>query len=187
MNARFLILLLLFSLYSCRTHSDKEAIYEPCKGYPAVITQFELQHQFDNTKWMLYCLHCDEKLNFQSTLNNKDVTFGELPLRFTMFNIRKDSIEIGFKFYYNDRPCDIQLVKNIIDVGAVYKYGSDTVVYWISPTTMKYFYVRCLVADCPSRYVNPLQPEVYKYIRNNHKKLNPWFRKEAIRRGVISE
>ena len=81
--------------------------------------------------------------------------------------------------------CDVSSLKNSIRLatGAGYKKGSDSILYYTSSTTMHSFWEK----GTYSRYDNPLQPEVIKYIKTNRDKLNPWFFKEAQVKGIIKE
>ncbi len=118
-----------------------------------------------------------------------DVTYGELPLVFDHVEVRGDSIEIDFDFYYKNHRIDSKLLDFLPYWGAVFVGNSDSVVLYSSTSNFRYQWRRCdpEVVDCPYREVNPLQPEVIDYIKKNKDKLDPWFRQEAIKRGVITE
>ena len=72
--------------------------------------------------------------------------------------------------------------------GAVYSLKSDSIIKFSWRTHARYIMRKCFNPNnCKFREEKPLQPEVIKYIRQNKNKLDPWFRKEAIKRGVIKE
>jgi hypothetical protein len=113
-----------------------------------------------------------------------EITFGTLDLRFSELRQSKDTIEMDFYFYLNDT---IRYDKSTMEYnermasGVGYKKGSDSIIFYISETTMRYFWEK----GSSSKYENPLQPEVIVYIKSNKDKLNHWFREEARRKEII--
>lgn len=158
--------------------------------YPLEIKHLGLEHLYDKSKWMLYCMECDAKLKFREETNiHDDITCGMLPLKFDHLEIRNDTIEIDFYFYYKSKKVDWKLVDGMPTWGTVFKRNSDSIIMYSARDEYRYFMHSCVdpTVECPFRTVNPLQPEVIKYIKENRDKLDPWFRQEAIKRGVIDE
>jgi len=70
--------------------------------------------------------------------------------------------------------------------GVVFKGASTTPILFSLRAHIHYTMPWCNdLKKCPRRELVPLQPEVIRYIKQNKEKLDPWFRKEAIKRGVI--
>jgi hypothetical protein len=193
MNKYFIIALILFA--SCNYELRKRTVTTPevksliHDEYPMEIKSQELRRLYDETKWRLYCIHGDEKVIFIEKPRNKDsITFGMLPLVFHHIQIGHDSIEIDFNFSTKGELLNTDdIVRNIPTWGVVYRATYDTVIWYSSVETMRYFWKGCGIPNCASRYVNPLQPEIVKYIIDNKNNIDPWFRKEAIKRGVIND
>jgi hypothetical protein len=158
------------------------------EGYPQQIVKLKLQKLYDKSRWFLYCIYCDKKLSFRDKLQVPDtsITFGELPLNFDHIDIMSDTIEMYFDFYLRGTKIDEGIVENLLYSGTVFTDGKDSIVLYTSRLA-RYFWAQCLDSNeiCPYREVNPLQPDVKKYIQKNKEKIDPWFRAEAVRRGVL--
>jgi hypothetical protein len=164
------------------------ATNEYASGYPKEINSAELQKLYDETKWRLYCIHCDQKIVFVDKSLTSDITFGQCKLQFDQINQWADSVEVDFFFYYQNIKLNAAtLMMTLPTYGAVYKLP-DSLVQYRSRDIVRYFSHTCMdKQDCHDRYVTPQQPEVIRYIKQNKNKIDPWFRKEAIKRGVINE
>jgi hypothetical protein len=170
--------------YSC--NQKKATIDTATSVYPKLIEKYKLERQYDKTKWMLYCIHCDEFCEFDKRSGISDtITFGMLSLHYEGVDIFNDTAELNFSFYYKDSiKCDYGILRNAnIDIGAAYHMNSDSILYYLRLST----YNRHWETGQRSRYQYPLQPEVIKYIKTNRKNLDIWFRAEAIRRGIIEK
>lgn len=182
--------LIVFS--ACKTNtlnSKKSAPIVKDEQYPTEIANAGYQRLFDETKWRLYCIHCDQKIVFLNKSLGDNVTFSQCQLEFDQLKKRADSVEIDFMFYYkNIKLNGASLLMTLPTYGAVFKLP-DSLVEYSSRDNVRYFSHRCIdpAKGCNDRYINPLQPEVISYIKQNKAKINPWFRKEAIKRGVINE
>jgi hypothetical protein len=157
-------------------------------GYPREIYQAGFQKLYDKSKWFLYCIYCDKKLSFLDSNKFEDtaIVFGTLPLKYDTFIVQHDTVEIYFDFYLNGNRVDELLVSNFLYSGTVFVNNRDSIVLYTS-RMMRYFYAKCkdTTVPCHAREVNPLQPDVKKYIQKNKEKIDPWFRAEAVRRRVI--
>ena len=152
--------------------------------YPSEIVKLGLEKWYDETKWVMYCIYCDEICKFEKKTGiNDSITFASLDLKFDKIEQFNDSTEISFYFYFNDTlKIDLTTTRNLgLVSGTGFIKGRDSIFFYISPGTMHRFWTN----DPTSRYKNPLQPDVIEYIKANENKLNPWFREEAKRRGVI--
>lgn len=158
------------------------------KNYPVEIVALHLQDKYDEAKWLLYCIHSDDKLKYWDSKTVSEKTFGELPLKFDMLEILSDSVAINFRFYDKGVELNGSVIENYLLWGVVFKAESNKTLCYTTTGGFKYLMNYCSkVPDekCNLREVNPLQPEVINYIQTNKDKNNPWFRQEAIRRGVI--
>lgn len=153
-----------------------------------LIDSLGLRQQFIDWKWKIYCVNCDQKLNFLDSTIHDTVAFGTLPLKFDGLEKKKDTVILDFMFFYNDSISCVpgRVIKNRVIYSAAYKLGVDTPLYYF--TSDATFTVHCLdTLHCDSRYVKPLQPEVIEYIRKNKEVIDPWLRAEAVKRGVIED
>ncbi len=192
-NISIALILLLFSYCKSepRDKNDKRVESNTHTEYPNEVKRLALQKQFDDTKWYLYCMYCDQTLRFLPELKKEEqVYYGTLPLKFQRVLVFGDSVEINFFFQYKNEDVDQHLVRPAPDWGLVYLNGTDSVVMYSSFSDMPYYWLDSKIDRnkySNDRHVKLLQPEVIKYIKENKDKLDPWFRKEAIKRGVISE
>lgn len=160
------------------------------KNYPIEIIGLRLQDKYDEAKWRLYCIHSDDTLKYWDTNKPKGITFGELPMKFDNLEMLNDSVIINFVFRDDSSELDRYVVGNFIVWGVVFNGNNNQVVCYTTAGGLKYYMHKCTkVPDekCNLREVKPLQPEVINYIQNNKAKIDPWFRREAIKRGVINE
>ena len=180
-----LVLIMILSLSICRGQ-----IQGNNGDYPKEILNTGTQKLYDKSKWFLYCIHSDREVSFLRSFKNdtKKIYYGTLSLRFDHIEVRKDTIEIDFYFYYKDYKIDEKIVEYLPYWGTVFTNNSDSIVMYSSRSHMRYLWKKCVnPKKCKYREQQPLQPEVIKYIKDNADKLDPWFRKEAIKRGVIKE
>ena len=185
------LLMIFFALFISNCNDGKpEKVQDTSKtdsveqeeAYPGQIKTNDLQAKYDKVKWALYCIYCDDTCRFVKDSGIKDsVTFASLDLRFDRVLQFSDTTEIYFYFYKDSIKCNLVVIdNNEIAIGAGFKKGNDNISYYISPTTMRYFWEN----GPHSRYENPLQPEVINYIKNNKGKLNKWFLNEVKRKGI---
>ena len=187
---RYLFVYSLIYLVACNQpiHKDDKidtSIIKPDEQYPKEISGKHLNSFYDKSKWLIYCIHCDEYCKFYKKLNIQDTPqFGTLDLKLNKVEYFNDTTELSFYFYYKDSiKCDVNTVYNYGELtsGVAFKGNKDSAIYFLSESTAHRFFESGL----KSRYANPLQPEVIAYIKNNKNNLNPWFRKEAERRKII--
>lgn len=189
-DMRYILIIVFICFTAC--NSDKERKLEDGVNsdittnngsYPPKIVQLGLEKWYDEIKWAMYCIYCDDTCMFQKNTGVKDsVTFASLDLRFYKVEQFNDTTEINFYFYYDTLRCDLTTVRNLgLASGAGFKKGSDSISFYTSSGTMRRFWNN----DPSSRYKNPLQSQVVEYINKNEGKLHPWFHKEAIKRKVI--
>lgn len=183
-----MLLVLIFSCYNRQDNGVKNLNVktDSTKKYPAEILSNNLENKYDEAKWRLYCMNCDITCRFYPFLNIADTpTLGTLPSRFESVNIFNDTVEIKFRFYYKDSlECDASICANCssIKTGVGFSKLSNDPIYYIDDTNVPRF----MKYDSLAREINPLQPEVKKYIQDNFESLNEWFREEVIKRNVLS-
>lgn len=187
------LLFLLTFFVSCNASPDstrnKILISEEVeKEYPAEIEKLGAQKRYDNAKWALYCIYCDMHIRFRDPKHSIDTTttYGQLPLRFHHLKIVGDTMEINFFFYYDNQKVDEFLTDFFPYSGAIFRGAKDSLAFYSSRGHASYFWFSCEdPKNCKERRVIPEQPEVVKYIKENKNKIDPWFLKEAIKRGII--
>lgn len=178
-----LFIILLFC--ACKGSLNKKQSYS---SYPAKIDSLGLQHLYDETKWRLYCYYCDDTIGHRRNTNNK-VTYGELDLEYKDMDVIQDSTLLVFLFDVTD----IDIVKYEDDLPRHASHYDYCGILYVNNTVNAFYghtfngFYRQLDTDSRSRYYEPLQPEVVTYIKTNKDKINPWFRNEAIKRGILKE
>ncbi|GGH65824.1 hypothetical protein HNQ91_001998 [Filimonas zeae] len=155
-----------------------------CFVYPKEIDSLHLQELYDSARWYVYTWHCDGIYNAGNKVS-KNMSFGELPLKFRGVSLRKDVIEINFYFFdeIEMRSILTSMTKDNKQFlsGVAFDVKTRKRVYMLSPSGF-----HAVEKGSNTRYDNPLQPEVLDYIKNNFGKLNICFREEVERRGVMS-
>jgi hypothetical protein len=138
---------------------------------------------YNQAKWIMYCIHCDEVTRWRPQyFYLPSVPVGTLDLRFRGASEKGDTVEIYCMFYYHDSiPCNANTLTNYFDLlnGIGFDKKSVKKLYFIRDNAM------FVSLGKNMRYINELQPEVIEYIQKNRNELNPWFRDEAIRKGIL--
>lgn len=185
-------------------------------AYPKIIDSLQLRELYDSTKWYLYLLHCGEHPQMINTYDGSktplNFTFNELELRFDTFQHYYDTIKLYFWFYVNDtttlnldnfsyylgdtissKDDNYYRLEEYINGRMYYNSKEPHVCYLAKESGFAY---GCIAFSLNSnankdstfrRRMNPLQPEVVRYINEHKDELHPWFYREAIKRGVIKE
>ena len=139
-----------------------------------------VQDLYDSARWYIYTRYCDVLYKPKSdSLLSKP--FGELELKFDNLWIKNDTAALIFYFTYKGEAILPSMMREYkqLATGVVFDVKTKTKIYIISSnTTITY------KGDPTSRYENPLQPEVIKYIKENWDKLNECFRELAERKGI---
>jgi hypothetical protein len=181
---KYIIYFIAFIFLSCNNLDIKKNTV--INEYPISISDKKLEPHYNKTKWMLYCLNCDKQCILSEIVPIKDTTyFGFLDLKFSDIEYLHDTIGIRMGFYYNDTiKCDINTVYHLshFKTRAFFKKSPDSLIYFRDDSNG---FVFINYENSRDREVNPLQPDVINFIKNNKEKLNPWFRGEARRRKVI--
>lgn len=188
----FLIILLSNCKNANSSNNSNRNIDRSQSSYPNAIESLGLQHLYDKTKWAIYCIYSDDTLVYTNNKGEK-VTFGMLNLRYRGYSIHADSTTIFFVFDYNDPgvtkyadTLPLLSTKYIVD-GVLYLHNSDSIIAYSGYNINGYYWFHDTTKRSTNRYINPLQPEVINYIRQNRNKINPWFRDQAIKRGVLRD
>jgi hypothetical protein len=139
-----------------------------------------LQDLYDGARWYIYTQYCDELYKPKSdSLLNKP--FGELELKFDNLAIKSDTLALIFDFMYKGQPVLPGMMRDDkqLATGVGFDVKTKKKIYIISSnTTISH------KGNPKSRYENPLQPEVIKYIIENWDKLNECFRELAVQKGI---
>ncbi len=174
----FCVCLILFSCTDNTADKNTEVLNDTSFSRNSLEKKY-----LDEGKWRLYCYYLDDTLQFwNNSLSNQPVTLGQLELKFEHLVRQSDTLLFYFSFYLND---SIRCNKNIARIdpvtGVAFKENDSVPFAFIASNGVDYLWN----GDPQSRFVEPLQPEVIKYIRLNGKKLNAWFYKEALMRGIV--
>jgi hypothetical protein len=186
-----IFLLLAYSCFSCVQRKNVQVPSVESKTdsarlseYPDDIVNRKIEKQYDLVKWTLFCVYCDNTVNFNSSTGIKTaVTFGSLDLKYAGLYHSGDTLEIYFDFYFQDT---IKCVGSILDnppiaTGGGFLDGSERINYFTSSSTMARFWKN----DPSSRFNNPFQNDVVEYLNRNKGAVDRWFFREAQKRGIV--
>lgn len=137
----------------------------------------------DSAKWYLYNIYCDDTVPSSKIKSSKRICLSFLKLKPVSIGYSSDSLafEIGYLFFYNDTIPLLELntkygsmiravsfdVKTKRVIGFAYGDGSYT-----------------KVVGNESRFVNPVQSDVIKFVKENKDYINEWYKIELLRHGV---
>lgn len=180
----FFVLLMACNVKESGKKNFNDDSLEKKDKYPAEIFRKGLEKCYNNAKWTMYCIYCDDTCDFaKNTGLNEKITFASLDLKLKEVEQFNDTTEIQLSFFYKDSiECTFPKIhnQNIVS-GMGFKHNCDSIYYYTSNNASNRFWTN----DPKNRYGKPLQPEVILYIKNNSEKLSPWFLNEARERGVL--
>jgi len=197
----FIAALLFAAACNSNKKENDQSRSQPYAAYPAIVESLGVQQQYDQTKWQLYLLKCDDTPRLGESgedVLNPPRSFGSLALKFDSLWHRNDTTAFYFDFYVNDTQSLLSLagyryLKHGYYSGMLFYKGQDslTVCYVSNHSSFPYDCIKSLsqkIYDTTTyKLVKPLQPEVIQYINKNKEQLHPWFYQEAKKRGVIKE
>lgn len=182
-NYLIIIAVMLFSCNSNQQNTKQkknEIAKDRCFVYPSEIDSLHVQDLYDSARWYIYTRYCDELYKpKRDTLLSK--SFGELELKFDNLTNKNDTLALIFNFMDNGQPILSSMMRDNrqLATGVGFDVKSREKFYIISSN------VTITYKNNPtSRYENPMQPEVIKYIKENWGKLNDCFRELAKRKGI---
>ncbi len=152
--------------------------------YPGVIDSLNLRSFFDSARWAVYTWNCDILYRQRVDSNSKiSKSFGLLSLKFDTLVVKDDTLDFYFRYFDNLKP--------------IFAFDLDPYVFFkravgFNKKTGEKLYMigseNYLVKEVGrfSRFENPLQFDVIRYIDSNWNKLDPCFRNFAEQRGLNS-
>lgn len=196
--ALILITISFFTLFSCNEDDTAEdggnMFVKLEEGYMQDLYTLGVPDLYREQKWRLYCNYCDQQVVDCKGIPMKNLTYGMLDLRAFHLKTEGDTCELAYTFLLHDSlQCGIDNVPGNKIHGVAFLKKSEKPIYYISAGSDEKIPVTCdsttAPGMCPTRMIEPLQPEVVRYINkvSATNKLNPWFHMEAVKRGVIKE
>jgi hypothetical protein len=180
-------ILLALTIIGCTSgkedkRNEQTGIKDDCYTFPEKVNSLQITDLYDSARWFIYAWHCDKfYLSKRDTLAN--LTFGELPLKFSEVTVRQDTLEINFDFIdINERHAILpSMSKNNMQLltGVGFDLKRRNKIYMLSPSGFS-----IVTKGGANRYETPLQPEVIMYIKENWDKLNDCFRRLAEQKGI---
>ncbi len=130
----------------------------------------------DSAKWRLYTLHCDD-----TTLQDKKyLSLSSLNLKLVYVRKVNDTLDLLYQFMKDDSiPIGRYPGQKYISDGVQFKTSENAIIGFLRGEGTVW------EKGQDSRYEYPLQPEVIAYIKNNENNLNPWFKMEAKKKGIL--
>jgi hypothetical protein len=186
MKYNFLIIVVI--LFSCNLNQQQvnpKAVKinnDKCHIYPKIIDSLHLQDLYDSARWYIYTQYCDVLYLPQTdSLLSKPYGEIELELNNTFTFIKNDTANLSFSFIDKGKHILTSMTRDNMPTATA--VGFDL-------KTRKKIYVAFSNAlytskgNPKSRYENPLQPEVLRYIKENWDKLDNCFRELAEQKGI---
>jgi hypothetical protein len=181
-------LLLFFAIFfaaCCNNQKEKDSKkksqLEQCSEYPTEVDSLHVRDLYDSARWYIYTYSCDRICN---CINDslKDVSLGELQLKFNNLKLMHDTLEINYDFICNDDPLlprDMKLNQPLL-TGIGFDIKERKKIYMGSPSG---FSIK--IKGEKSRFETPLQPAVLDYLEEHRSSLNECFRILAEKKGVL--
>lgn len=188
-------ILLAILLWGCdsnrsdiNTSTPKRDVTQPGSQYPAIVDSLNIRDLYDSAKWSTYCINCDDTCIFYPALkdSNKILTFGETELKCdSVIVYTSDTIGFSFDFYHDTLKCFHKDHDRFASFGVVYKLSTKKAQSIMVYGGLTYMEIFKIPSEAKNRYFYPEQSDVIAYLNKNKTKLNEWFYKEAIRRGLV--
>ncbi|MBZ5856419.1 hypothetical protein [Flavihumibacter profundi] len=184
---RFIFILAIAAL-GCNSNQQQHKLNEvhgkaeKCFEYPSAVDSLRINDLYDSARWFIYTWHCDQVYKAkEDTLTN--VTFGELPLRFTNLSIRHDTLELNFDFIDKGKAILSGMTRDFkqLSTGVGFNIKSKKKIYMLSPNGFS-----TTIKGGPNRYETPLQPEILEYLESNKLKLDECFKELVKRKGMLN-
>src|SRR5690349_15469762 len=102
------LILLILTTQGCdsgkesKSASVNEKVSDECMIYPDVVDSLNLQGLYDSARIALFTWHCDMPYRPKDD-SLKNMTFGQLELKFDRLITKSDTIEFTFNFYDGDK------------------------------------------------------------------------------------
>lgn len=191
-TALILIIVLLAGCDEEKNDRSQKAVLASMEDdYLKQIGQLGIMDLYTETKWRLYCNHCDVPVKSCSGVEIKGLTYGMLDLKVFFLKYEDGVGKLAYTFLYRDSlQCSLADVQGNKVHGIGFKKDSNEPLFFLSAGETEQISVHCDemedLSDCPTRMINPDQPVVKKYLIANRPKLNPWFHMEAVKRGFLN-
>jgi hypothetical protein len=179
-------MLLILTTHGCNSGKESknasvnEKVSDECMVYPHVVDSLNLQDLYDSARIALFTWHCDMPYRPKDD-SLKNMTFGQLELKFDRLITKSDTIEFTFNFYDGDKIVIATGLRDVITVNTGVGYDRKTrkKIYMSSPDGFVIYQ-----KGGNNRFENPFQPEVLTYIKTNWNKLDRCFKELAIPKGI---
>lgn len=170
---------------------QKQAVLNSMKqDYLEQIEELGIAELNEETKWRLYCNHCDVPVKDCNGQTLNGVTYGMLDLQVFFLKYENGKGELAYTFTRNGATqCTLDSVAGNKVHGIGFEKEGKAPLYYISSGSNKHIATDCDmqddVSDCPTRMINPDQPVIRKFLATHREKLNPWFHMQAVKRGFL--
>lgn len=189
----FIIALFLAGCTEKSSERSQKAVLDKMEDdYLSQINALGITDLYKEVKWRLYCNHCDVPVTSCSGMSIQGLTYGMLDMKVFYLKFDHGIGELAFTYIYNDSlQCSLANVPGNKIYGVGFQQDNEQPLYYISMGENARVSLNCDtmkdITDCPTRMINPDQPVVRKFLKNNRNKLNPWFHMEAVKRGFFED
>ncbi len=201
MNLKYLskILCLLLTILIITNCSDNKSFY------PDIITKNRLEKEYNIAKWLIYSsnYHNDtiacELIEKDSSFVYSNLNIVSCALNLFDLTIKEDTIEMNFSFFLKDSTeicnilegCEINRIVFIKGDSLAYRlncgfsYNSEVLEF---QRKLELGIIDYNKHECFGCYPMEIEKIRFKeFLQKTKHKLNPWLKKEAIKRGVLKD
>lgn len=137
----------------------------------------------DTAKWYLYNIYCDDTVTSEIANSSTKVFLSNLQLKpaFCGYSQDSTSLDIYYRFFYNDSTpiTHIDTKYHIIVDGVSFDIKTHKLTGFIRGHGGHF-----IIKGSDSRFINPVQPEVVSFVKQNEDNLNDWYRDALIKHGI---
>lgn len=184
---KYYFILAILIVVSCKPETREET---NVNAYPSVIDSLGLQKAYDDLRWDMYRLYCsDTFIPIQDvkrdTGQHVGLILASLPLNIYSVKFKHDTLLLKLVFTHQDT-----LIHNydkssgehkLVYGGAISTTGDSLLCYYYYFFNDPYFDKKYLITE---KYFQSKDDSIFKvFLKQNKKKLDPWFLSEARKRG----
>lgn len=161
---------------------QRDSYYEQLeRGWLVKLAEWNAARYNDSAKWRMYCYYGTDTCKAGTKKRQLTPTpLAFLDLKLTWAHYKADTLVLLYSFLFDDSTEVLYTNKGYAAVfGVEFNVRKDTVIgyehghgsFWERGPNV--------------RYENFNHPDLLRFTKQNQSRLHPWFRKEAVRRGLL--